>query len=89
MFVIEDRRIGKFMYYVECKQYAPTRPVGVHVVRELYGSVMADKATAGLVVTSSYFSEDANVFSEKIKYQMSLMDYASLTNAVREVQSKI
>ena len=48
------------------------------MVRELYGTIMADKVTAGILVTSSYFSPDAHEFREKIKNQISLIDYIKL-----------
>jgi HJR/Mrr/RecB family endonuclease len=70
--------IGNFIYYVECKRYAATNPVGVNVVRELAGTISADRVTAGLVITSSYFSPDAITFSNKIRHQMSLIDFVNL-----------
>lgn len=39
---------------------------------------MADKATAGVLVTSSYFSKPALEFEEKVKSQLSLHDYYDL-----------
>lgn len=48
--------IGDFMYYVECKRYAAHNPIGVNLIRELAGTISADRVTAGLMITSSYFS---------------------------------
>ncbi|MEN0057155.1 MAG: restriction endonuclease, partial [Mucilaginibacter sp.] len=70
--------IGNFIYYVECKQYRQDRPVGVNLVRELAGTVDADKVTAGIMITSSYFSPDAVDFSNKSKHRLSLVDYIKL-----------
>ncbi len=70
--------IGNFIYYVECKKYAPTNPVGVNLVRELAGTITADRVTAGLMITSSYFSPDAIQFSEIFKNQISLIDFMKL-----------
>ncbi len=49
--------LGSFLYVVECKLFAPNRPVGVQIVRNLYGMVEAERATAGIVVSTSSFSE--------------------------------
>ncbi|SFR63562.1 Restriction endonuclease [Marinobacter daqiaonensis] len=70
--------IGNFMYYVECKRYAPTNPVGVNLVRELVGTISADRVTAGIMITSSYYSPDAVEFSEKFRHQLSLIDFIKL-----------
>jgi len=78
LFIAESKLIGNFIYYIECKKYSPNYPVGVRAIRELHGAVSADKATAGIVVTSSYFSRPAKEFTEKIKNQMSLIDFSNL-----------
>lgn len=88
LFIVENKRMGKFIYYVECKKYAAENPVGVRLVRELYGTVIADRATAGVLVTSSYFSVEAKQFTEQIKTQMSLLEYADLTSWVNEIAGK-
>jgi energy-coupling factor transporter ATP-binding protein EcfA2 len=88
LFIIENRRVGKFIYYVECKRNAPDRPVGVNIIRELYGTVMADRVTAGIVVTSSYFSDSAKVFTEKVSHQISLRDYVDLNEWIRGIENK-
>ena len=74
------------VFYAECKKYAPKYPVGVGLVRELYGTVMADRATAGILVTSSYFTNGAREFRGSIKAQMNLIDYTEL---VQEIQKEI
>lgn len=85
MFIAENRRLGNFIYYVECKKYLPTRPVGVSLVRELYGTIMRDRATAGLLVTSSSFTKDAIQFTESIKTQMSLKDFIDLKEWIADI----
>lgn len=77
--------IGNFLYYVECKQYSPLHPVGVSLVRELAGVISGDKVTAGIMVTSSYFSPDAIDFSEKIPHQLSLVDYVKLKEWLKKI----
>lgn len=80
--VCENKLIGNFLTYVECKKYRRDRPVSVSIVRELYGTVMADNVTAGLLVTTSYFSEDAEEFTKKVKNRMSLIDYNGLFDVI-------
>ncbi|WP_257455484.1 restriction endonuclease [Archangium lipolyticum] len=69
---------GTFLYYVECKRYAKSRPVGVEVVRALYGVVQHDRATAGIIATTSSVTDDAIDFATPIKYQLSLRDFEAL-----------
>lgn len=60
-----DLRISKGTerFLVQCKQWK-AYTVGVTVVRELYGVVMAEGATGGFVITSGKFSEDAKAFAK-------------------------
>jgi len=81
--------IGNFIFYVECKKYSPTIPVGVNLVRELAGTVLADRVTAGIMVTSSYFSPDAINYSTQVKHQLSLIDYLKLKDWIHECDSGI
>ncbi|SFI37730.1 ATPase [Collimonas sp. OK307] len=76
--------IGNFIFYVECKKYAPINPVGVNLVRELAGTVLADRVTAGIMITSSYFSPDAINYSNQLKHQLSLIDYLKLKDWINE-----
>jgi restriction system protein len=54
---------GNERFLVQCKQWK-AYTVGVTVVRELYGVVMAEGATGGYVITSGKFSEDAKAFAK-------------------------
>ncbi len=70
--------LGEHLYLVECKRYASNRPVDVSLVRTLYGVVEAERASAGLLVTTSYFTKDAVKFRETIRHRMGLRDYNEL-----------
>jgi HJR/Mrr/RecB family endonuclease len=83
LIIANHTEIGNFIYYVECKKYAPNRPVGVNLVRELAGTISSDRITAGLMITSSYFSPDAIQLSEKIKHQMGLVDFVKLKEWIK------
>lgn len=84
--IVNHSLLGELVFYAECKKYARTHPVGVGLVRELYGTVSADRVTAGILITSSYFTEDAWRFRGKVKTRMNLLDYSDL---IREIQNGI
>lgn len=79
-----ETAIGRHLYLVECKRHRAERPVGVSVVRQLYGVVAQERATAGLVVATARFSRDALKFVETVKHQMGLKDYDAVTDWIRD-----
>lgn len=80
----EGRELGDLVIYAECKKKAPKHPVNVGLVRQLYGTVEADRVTAGIMVTNSYFSKDARRFQQTIKSRMNLMDYSELMKQIMD-----
>ncbi len=82
--VVQKSVLGEFCIYVECKKHDKSNPISVKFVRELYGTVMADDATAGMIITTSYFTRDAKEYRDKIKYRMTLKDYNDL---IQEINS--
>ena len=70
--------LGSFLYIVECKRYAPDNTVGVGLIRQLNGVVEAERATAGILATTSFFSKDAKEFQTTIANRMSLKDYLGI-----------
>jgi hypothetical protein len=78
LIIAKNKDIGNFIYYVECKHYQPDNSVGVHLVRELGGTVLADRVTAGIMITSSYFTKKAVEYSHKLEHQLSLVDFIKL-----------
>lgn len=85
--VASRNTLGSFLYIVQCKKYAPNRPVGVELVRELYGIVQVEKATAGIIATTSYFTKGAKDLRDKLLYQISLKDYIGVQEWLKSVQS--
>ncbi len=49
-------------YIVECKRYAADRPVRIELVRSLYAVKHKEQADHALLVTTSYFTRDAEKF---------------------------
>ncbi|HEY0412744.1 MAG TPA: restriction endonuclease [Allosphingosinicella sp.] len=76
LYLATKRGLGTLLYYVECKRYAPDRPVGVGLVRGLYGVVEAGKATAGLLLTTSHFTKGAHEFQQRLQHRLTLSNYA-------------
>lgn len=81
--ILNDSMLGDLIFYAECKRFSKNRPVDVSLVRELYGVVEADRATAGIMVTTSYYSEKAKEYRNKIKTRMQLIDYVELLREIR------
>jgi hypothetical protein len=79
--------IGEHLYLVECKRYAANRPVGVELVRQLYGIVEIERATAGLLVTTSTFTSGAYDLQRTIGHRLGLRDYDDLVNWLKNVKA--
>jgi restriction system protein len=70
--------IGKLLTLVEAKQYNKNHPVGVSLVRSLFGTLVDHQATSGMLVTTSRFAKPAQQFQERHKYQLELKDYGDV-----------
>lgn len=78
---------GKNKYLIECKRYQRQNPVGVSIIRGLYGVLCTENATKGLVVTSSHFTKGARDFESRNIERVSLHDYNVLTEWVKNIKS--
>ncbi len=78
MYAARKDGLGKFLYLVECKRYASSNKVGVEVARALYGVVQTQRATAGAIVTTSFFTAGAEKFRREVQHQLHLHDYIAL-----------
>ncbi len=76
---------GPHLYLVECKRYGYQNPVGVSLVRALYGVVTSENATGGLIVTTSRFTRGAREFQSTVQNRLWLKDYEALLNWLRQV----
>ena len=79
--------LGDFVYYVECKKYAAQRHIGVGIIRNLVGTINADRVNGGILATTSYFTPDAKRFisDNKYDYQIQMHDY----DAIRKMLDRI
>lgn len=78
------RRAGETVL-VQCKRWK-TWSVGVAVVREIYGVLMAEKASSALVVTTGEFTREARQFAEGKPIR--LVDGEALVAMVRSVRTR-
>ena len=76
--------VGCGLTLIECKRYSTQHKVGVEIVRGLYGVVENQKATSGLVVTTSYFTKGAVKFQTDSQYRLSLADRTQLIQFLKE-----
>jgi transcriptional regulator with XRE-family HTH domain len=83
LYLVRHTSFGRLLTLVDTKRYRADRPVGVGVVRQLYGVVEAKKASAGVVATTSFFSRDAQCFQERIPFRLALQDYRGLRSMLR------
>ncbi len=78
MYAARKDGLGRFLYLVECKRYAPSHKVGVQIVRSLYGVVQQKRANAGIIATTSFFTKGAKELQQDLEYQLHLRDYLAL-----------
>ncbi|MGJ0396264.1 MAG: restriction endonuclease [Methylocystis sp.] len=78
LIIVKSDEAGRRICYVECKRYAYNHPVGVAIVRQLYGVVERDSATSGIVVTTSSFTKGARKEGGAFAHRMTLHDYEAL-----------
>jgi len=79
-----ETEVGPVFCLVEAKRYRRDRPVGVELVRTLYGTMTDKRATTSLLVTTSSFTEGARKFQSRNKYQINLRDYSDIVAWLRE-----
>ena len=70
-----------FKTLIECKKYDKRRPVDIHVVREVYGTQISDRADKSVIVTTSRFTKQARDFAEKNSIQ--LVDFDGFIETLR------
>jgi HJR/Mrr/RecB family endonuclease len=67
---------GTLLTIVQCKRNAANRPVGLEIVeRFLWTIEHTDKASAGMIVTTSYFSAPVRALAHEFEYRLHLADF--------------
>lgn len=85
LYVAKKEALGTFLYFVECKLYAPGRPVGVAIVNALTGVVERGRATAGLLLTTSRYTKGARAIERELQHRLSLKDYGDFKTLLDQV----
>lgn len=62
LIIRKNEPVGDLIYYVECKKYAPNRPIGVGIVREFKCTIDTDSVNGGIIATTSHFAKGASDF---------------------------
>jgi hypothetical protein len=76
--------VGCFLYAVQCKHHTPGNRVGVGMVRELYGVVERERATAGILATTTGFTRGAVELQQALWTRLSLRDYYGVLDWLHE-----
>ena len=88
IFVAQKNDIGSFLFFVECKKYAPNRPVGIDVVRNLYGVIGMEnqRATGGIIATTSRFTKGVKkeIITSRLEHRISLHDYEYICSLLKK-----
>lgn len=71
-------------YLIECKRPDPGNPIRIRPVRELFGVKQDEKATKAILATTSYFTKDAILFSERNKWELELKDFSGVVKWIEE-----
>lgn len=80
--------VGRFLCLIEAKKFAPSRPVGVELVRGLYGVFCDHQANSAILVTTSRFTADAREFQQRHSYQLALRDYWDVVAWIKKYRGK-
>lgn len=82
---VSSNRLGiPTSYIVECKRYAPSRPIRVEMVRSLYGVKQGQPADHAILATTSYFTRDAIRYSKQPHVlNLHLKDFQAITEWLR------
>jgi len=84
VYVVSRDGIGKTLWVVQAKRWAAHRKIGAGVVRELYGTVNLANASAGILLTTSFFEPGAYAIERELRYRIKLDDYISLQQMLQE-----
>lgn len=84
IYVYKSDPILKTSFLVECKRYVPPNKVGVDIARQLYGVVEQEDVSGGIIVTTSYFTRDAQEFANTVPYHLFLRDFDDLKIWLKE-----
>jgi len=71
--------VANFLTYVECKRYAPHNKIDVSIIREVQGVHYTHQPSKSIIVTTSFFTKDAQKEANRLENQLELKDYNHIT----------
>jgi restriction system protein len=77
--VIDQDTLGLDQIYIQAKRYATGNNVGAGAIRDFFGSLDRHKATKGIFVTTSAFSQSARETAKFLSKRIVLIDGDQLT----------
>ncbi|MGN6558204.1 MAG: restriction endonuclease [Solirubrobacterales bacterium] len=83
VYVVSHSELGRTLWVVQAKRNAPERKVEAALVRELLGTVLAKHASAGILITTSFFQPGAKRLERDLEFRLSLKDYLDLQQLLR------
>lgn len=83
VFAVRRDDLGSTLIVVQAKRYKPELKVEASAVRELLGTVDLNRASAGVLITTSSFRSGAEELAEQLKWRLSLKDYARLQDLLK------
>jgi restriction system protein len=81
--VYRDPTGRKLQFLTQCKRYREDRRIGPGEVQTLYGIVEMQRATGGMLVTSSYFTSGARKLEREHANRLSLHDKQAVYQWIR------
>lgn len=81
--IIKEDKLGLDVVYIQAKRWE-NNPVGRPDVMQFAGALQAQKATKGIFITTSRFTEDARSYVSQIGSKIVLIDGDQLTNLMIE-----
>ncbi len=87
IFALKRDSFGSFLTIVDCKKYSVSNPIGVGLVRTMYGTLNVENASHGIIATTSRFTKDVRDLAGEYKYQLSLKDHADIIKWIESTKS--
>jgi restriction system protein len=76
--VIDEDKLGLDAVYIQAKRWAPDHPVRRPDLQAFAGSLEGQRATKGVFITTSRFTDDARQYVERISRRIVLLDGQAL-----------
>lgn len=76
--VIDEDKLGLDAVYIQAKRWAPEHPVRRPDLQAFAGSLEGQRATKGVFITTSRFTEDAKEYIQRISRRVVLIDGPTL-----------